>query len=189
MAGSFGYFGIVSEQQRRLLLENTRRDALTGLYTRGAFFELAEKLFAGRNAPFSVLMIDLDNFKKINDTYGHIVGDAVIRQAAEVILKSIRDGDIAGRYGGEEICVFLPKCGSNAARIIAERIVFGVAEQFVYLPNGQSIACTTSLGYSTSEINGYRTSELPRLEDLISNADAALYSAKNLGKNQFQAAL
>jgi len=188
-AGSFGYFGILGEQQRQQLLEHSRRDVLTGLYTRGAFFELAEKLLAGRNFPYSFLMIDLDNFKSINDTYGHVAGDAVIRQAADVILQSIRDGDIAGRYGGEELCVLLPKCGSDAARIISERIVSGFAEQVVCLSNGQRIACTTSLGYSTYEQRSeFGTSHPPMLEDLIHSADAALYNAKNLGRNQFQAA-
>jgi diguanylate cyclase (GGDEF)-like protein len=177
-----------SEQQRQLLLENSRRDGLTKLYTRGAFFEMAEKLLAGRNNPYSVLMIDLDNFKNINDTYGHVAGDAVIRQAACLILQSIRDGDIAGRYGGEELCVLLPKCGSHAARIIAERIVSGAAKQVIYLSDGQSIKYTTSLGFSTYKPSEDSISKPPKLEDLLSSADAALYNAKKLGRNQVQAA-
>jgi len=188
VAGSFGYFGIVSEQQRQRLLENSRRDALTGLYTRGAFFEMAEKLLAGRNSPYSVLMIDLDNFKNINDTYGHVAGDAVIREAASLITQSIRDGDLAGRYGGEELCVLLPKCGNEAARIIAERIVYGAAEQVIHLSNGESIAYTTSLGFSTYEPSELHTSKPPKLEELLSSADAALYNAKKLGKNRVHAA-
>jgi len=188
VAGSFGYFGILGEQQRQLLLENARRDALTKLYTRGAFFEMAEKLLAGRHSPYSVLMIDLDNFKNINDTYGHVAGDAVIRQAASLIIQSIRDGDIAGRYGGEELCVLLPKCGSHAARVIAERIVSGAAKQVIYLSDGQSITYTTSLGLSTYEPSEDSTSRPPKLEDLLSSADAALYNAKKLGRNQVQAA-
>ncbi len=188
VAGSLGYFGIVGEQQRQRLLENSRRDALTGLYTRGAFFEMAEKLLAGRNSPYSVLMIDLDNFKNINDTYGHVAGDEVIRQAAGVILHSIRDGDLAGRYGGEELCVLLPKCGNEAANIIAERIVHGAAEQVIHLLNGQSIVYTISLGFNTYEPTESHTLAPPKLEELLSSADAALYNAKKLGKNRVHAA-
>lgn len=187
VAGSFGYFGMLGEQQRQQLLENSRRDALTGLYTRGAFFEMAEKVLAGRNSPYSALMIDLDNFKNINDTYGHVAGDTVIREAASLILLSIREGDIAGRYGGEELCVLLPRCGGDAARMIAERIVFGAAEQIIHLSNGESITYTTSLGFSTYDPDGFPPSKPPKLEDLLNSADAALYHAKKLGKNQVQA--
>lgn len=187
VAGSFGYFGILGEQQRQQLLENSRRDALTELYTRGAFFEMAEKLLAGRNSPYSTLMIDLDNFKNINDTYGHVAGDTVIRHAASLILQSIREGDIAGRYGGEELCVLLPRCGRVAARRIAERIVCGAAEQVIHLSKGQRIAYTVSLGLATYDPSEFSASKPPKLEDLLSSADSALYRAKDRGKNQVQA--
>jgi len=188
VAGSFGFFGILSERQRQQVLENSRRDALTGLYTRGAFFELARDVFAGGDNRCSLLMIDLDHFKRINDTYGHAAGDAVIRHAAHLIRHLIRSEDIAGRYGGEELCVLLPGCGNDEARDIAERIISDVAKQVVRLANGKAISYTTSLGYTSYEPNEYGAGQAPKLEELLNHADAALYQAKRSGRNRAQGA-
>jgi diguanylate cyclase (GGDEF)-like protein len=186
LAASFGFFGILSGRRQQELLETARRDTLTGLYTRGAFFELARQALERRGGSHALLMIDLDHFKEINDTHGHAAGDAVIRHAARLVQQMIRVGDIAGRYGGEELCVFLPGCGSDTARDIAERINAETARQSVRLPDGVNISYTSSLGYVAHE--GRADGMAPALDALLHSADLALYRAKRLGRNRVQAA-
>jgi diguanylate cyclase (GGDEF)-like protein len=186
-AGSFGFFGIVSSRQRQQLLETARRDGLTGLYTRNAFFDLARNALSRGDGGCALLMIDLDHFKEINDTHGHAAGDAVIRHAARLVQQLIRSQDIAGRYGGEEFCVLLPGCGSEAARGIAERIITEAASQSVRLPNGETLSYTTSLGYVAHDPGAHGASAAPSLEELLQCADVALYSAKRRGRNRAHA--
>ncbi|MBK4734393.1 GGDEF domain-containing protein [Noviherbaspirillum pedocola] len=189
VAGSFGFFGMLSDRQQQLLLEMARRDALTGLYNRGAFFELAQQSLEKPGASCALLMIDLDHFKTINDTHGHAAGDAVIRHAARLVQQHIRVQDIAGRYGGEELCVFLPGCGADAARDIAARIHAEIARQSVRLTTGGNISYTVSLGYVAQEARATQAEErAPTLAELLGWADAALYQAKRLGRNRIHAA-
>lgn len=182
VAGSFGFLGMVAEQSRSLILEHASRDALTGLLTRGAFCEQAEQLLAQSTTSTVVMMLDIDRFKRINDTYGHLAGDAVIRHAARLIQRNSRGHDVVGRYGGEEFCVVLPHCGAAEGRLIAERFVHEAAHQAARLPNGQTIVWTLSVGYVV--VDEATLSSTSRLDDLVESADQALYEAKRSGRNR-----
>ena len=120
LGGSVAFFAMVQERVRAESAERARRDGLTGLLTRAAFFEGAEDL-ARRIPParFAVLMVDIDHFKRINDTFGHQGGDAVLAFAARQIGAAVRAADLVGRYGGEEFCLLLPDCDEGAAEGVA----------------------------------------------------------------------
>lgn len=152
-------------------------DSLTGLYVRRYFImKLQEELHrAGRyNKVFSVIMADLDHFKAVNDTYGHSAGDRVLQAIGHYLRKNIRDVDILARYGGEEFVFLLPDADKEAAVSLSERLRRGLEDLRVDdLP-----ALTMSLG-----IAGY-PADSDRLEDLIQQADAALYAAKQAGRNR-----
>jgi len=128
-----------------------------------------------RNA--ALVMFDIDHFKKINDSYGHQAGDAVIQQTAELVRQSTRDADIAGRYGGEEFVVLLPDTDSEGAVTFAERLRQSI-EAHEVVHEGRSIRFTVSLGIAdlSEPTNGYA--------QLIERADIALYSSKASGRNQ-----
>ncbi|HEV7490555.1 MAG TPA: GGDEF domain-containing protein, partial [Rhodanobacteraceae bacterium] len=126
--------------------------------------------------PTALLMVDIDRFKEINDHYGHLAGDEVIRTAAAIIQSCIREIDVPGRYGGDEFGVMLAHTGTHAAVVAAERIRQRVAEtEFERAPG---VRCTLSIGIAAASRG---------MEDVhawISQADAALYQAKTLGRNQ-----
>jgi len=129
-----------------------------------------------------ILMLDLDHFKKCNDTYGHDAGDAVLRETAGLLSRSIRAEDVVCRYGGEEFVVILPTADLNAARMRAERIRARLRELTV-VHNGQSLGViTASVGVAALPEHGVSTQEL------ISAADAALYQAKREGRDRVVAA-
>ena len=158
-----------------------RTDALTGLFNRRYFFEIAEKEFAesiryGR--PLSVIILDLDLFKEINDTYGHLVGDQALIHIGELLLKAIRTPDTAARYGGEEFVVLLPETESSQAMLFAERLRKLVDDSPTQNGN-DSISLTASFG-----VAGYQTKDGETFDQLISKADQALYMAKGNGRNQ-----
>ncbi len=130
---------------------------------------------------FSILMMDLDHFKKINDVYGHQTGNIVLRELSGIIKQCVRDVDIVARYGGEEFVVILPQTGDNDAMIIAERIRSTVQNSFFSNAQGQrDIQMTISIGVA-SYPDGVKT-----LEQLIEKADKALYEAKSNGRNRVQ---
>jgi diguanylate cyclase (GGDEF)-like protein len=134
-----------------------------------------------REAPLGVVMIDLDGFKEINDTYGHQTGDIVLTQAAERMQAAVRVYDMLGRYGGDEFLLLLPDCNLTDALNTAERVRTAVVAKPCATPDGE-LALTVSVGVtSTSEF------EAPQPEDLIRDADRALYLAKARGRNQVQA--
>lgn len=155
-------------------------DRLTGLFNRGHWEEMLRQDYARhlryeRNA--ALVMFDIDHFKKINDSYGHQAGDAVIQQTAELVRQCMRDADIAGRYGGEEFVVLLPDTDSEGAVTFAERLRQTIAaHEVVY--GGHSIRFTVSLGIAdlSQPTSGYA--------QLIERADNALYSSKAAGRNQ-----
>lgn len=182
VAGSFGLLGMLGEQARQQILDSASRDSLTGLFTRGAFYERALTVLGSRPSTLSLLLLDLDHFKRINDTYGHLAGDAVIRHAARLILRSSRGEDIPGRYGGEEFCILLPGCGAEMVKTVAERFVTSAAQQMVRLPDGQTIHFTMSIGYVTCPENDRQA--YPSLEAMVDAADRALYEAKRQGRNR-----
>ncbi len=157
-------------------------DGLTGLYNRRAFAAaLAKDLSRADRArtTLSLVMIDIDHFKSINDTKGHQTGDAVLRGVAEVLIASIRGGDLAGRYGGEEFCLVLPDTNLDGAMIVAERIRVSVEQKPFQGPQG-SFHVTASFGVANITGPGCANSA----EALIKKADEALYKAKADGRNR-----
>jgi diguanylate cyclase (GGDEF)-like protein len=130
---------------------------------------------------FSILMMDLDHFKKVNDAYGHQTGNVVLREISGIIRQCVRDVDIVARYGGEEFVVILPQTGDQDALVIAERIRSTIAKSFFSNSRGQrDIQLTISIGVA-SYPNGTRTAE-----GLIDKVDRALYRAKSGGRNRIQ---
>jgi diguanylate cyclase (GGDEF)-like protein len=155
-------------------------DPLTGLQNRRSLFELGKIEFSRAtrlNRPFSCMMLDLDHFKRINDQYGHQTGDHVLQDFALRCKRSIRDIDLVGRYGGEEVIVLLPETNRELAVQVAERLRASVAKNPVRLGDAE-IPLTVSIGVATKDEN---TTDL---EALIARADQAMYIAKHKGRNQ-----
>jgi len=159
--------------------KRSRTDPLTGLYNRAHFGEqLEEKLeFASRHEqPVSLVMVDVDHFKRVNDTFGHEAGDAVLRRVAALIQEEVRSTDVCARYGGEEIAVLLPGTPSESARELAERLRERIASNVAF-HKGAGIPVTASFGVAT-----YPEAVTVR-DDLFPRADEALYRAKADGRN------
>jgi len=125
-------------------------------------------------------MIDIDNFKRVNDTYGHAAGDQVIIEVARRLKSSVRTIDIPGRYGGEEFVLFLPETALPGAGLLGERLRRGMAATPVPTVGG-SLTVTMSLGVATTQ------PDLPDVATLVANADSALYAAKQAGRNRVAA--
>jgi two-component system cell cycle response regulator len=167
---------LASHRQLRL---QAARDPLTGLWNRATILEMLDaELDRSRrdHHPLSVLMADVDHFKRINDTLGHLAGDQVLRQIAARLLTSLRPYDGVGRYGGEEFLVLLPGCDAEAAGSLAERLRRSVAEEPME-DEDRAIAVTLSLGVAAWD------KKLPAAA-LLRWADAALYKAKHAGRNR-----
>ncbi|GAB4482767.1 MAG: hypothetical protein OHK006_01910 [Thermodesulfovibrionales bacterium] len=155
-------------------------DGLTGLFNHRSFQEkLTEEIRRMKryNEPVSLLLTDIDHFKKVNDTYGHPAGDQVLRGVARMIREAIRDIDIPARYGGEEFAVILPKTVDRDARVIAERIRRMVMDS-TFTADGKTLKVTISIGVASAP------ADADAKEDLIENTDKALYHAKHNGRNQ-----
>lgn len=156
-------------------------DGLTELYNH-RYFQEQMKLNVENSKrygnEFSMIILDIDFFKKFNDTYGHQSGDAVLRQVAQTLKKSVRATDIACRYGGEEMSIILPNTGKNVAHSTAEKICERVSSNKFKLQGDKEVSVTISLGVSTYPHDGQTPSEL------IEAADKRLYNAKNNGRNQ-----
>ena len=170
--------------QRIRLYEEIERlaitDSLSGVYTRRYFQERLEEEISRvklRKTEVSLLMIDVDHFKSINDTYGHLTGDQVLREAGKLIRDNIREIDIAGRYGGEEFAVVLPESGTPGAIQAAERIRYAVEKATIHAYDA-NLKITISIGLAT-----YPT-DCTSISELFDKADWALYRAKNVGRNQ-----
>jgi diguanylate cyclase (GGDEF)-like protein len=156
-------------------------DALTGLLNRGHFQErLAEEVerFKRHKLPFSLIMIDIDDFKRLNDTHGHMVGDEALVTTAKAIRNSIRAIDMAARYGGEEFTVILPQTNKQASRTMAQRIGRAVARTPIRSTKGDVLYLTVSLGAASFP------DDATTLDELLQRADQAMYEAKRRGKNQ-----
>ncbi len=155
-------------------------DELTEINNRRAFFQQAtmEMERARRyERPISFILLDLDHFKRVNDSYGHVAGDEILRETARRIRHSIRDTDIAGRYGGEEFAVCMPETRQETAMDLAERLRRTISETVVH-HEGKNISITASFG-----IIGMEKIDDESLESLFSKADKALYLAKEKGRN------
>jgi len=159
-------------------------DGLTGLLNHRAFQELMNEELKrmGRNPmPLSLLMADIDFFKKINDLYSHPVGDLVLKRVAQVMNKSIRDIDVASRYGGEELAVVLRNTDKKGALKMAERIRKAVSEETFQSASGEEFSITISVGVANIP------EDARRKQELIDRADSALYLAKRKGRNRVEA--
>lgn len=158
-------------------------DELTQLYNRRYIMELFKTEFnktSRYNTRLSMIMIDIDDFKKINDTYGHLSGDLVLKTLSGLIRSGLRSVDLPGRYGGEEFILILPETGKENAVTVAERIRKKIRDHTFKTMSGESITLTVSLGLSESSELESQSSEL----ELIKIADARLYKAKRTGKNK-----
>jgi len=154
-------------------------DALTGLLNRGAILETfsrEQERSRRTRVPMAVLMLDLDHFKRINDTLGHLAGDAVLKETATRLTHAVRSYDSVGRYGGEEFLVVLPGCDSNQALRIAERIRCAIAQRPIDTHEAQ-LEFTVSIGLTLA-------SSEHSANEVLAIADAALYQAKNSGRDR-----
>ena len=157
---------------------HANRDFLTGLYNRRYFFEHLNEYIdnEGVGEKFALGMIDIDNFKSINDTYGHDIGDKVIIHLANVLMSNTNYRDIVSRFGGEEFCIVLKNINRFSAVEIFDRLRREVESSVVYSDKKEAIQFTISIGVSLSSEDG--------LEETINQADMMLYNAKNAGRNQ-----
>lgn len=169
-----------SDQQKQLATM-AMKDGLTDLYNHKLIKELFEREYSKavrEDHSIAFLMIDIDHFKNVNDTYGHTAGDKVIREVAEILHKNARLSDIVGRYGGEEFCMILPGVSDDSVQTICERIRETV-EKHTFEVSDDSIHITISIGVcykSPAHSSSY--------EEMIIQADKALYQAKNSGRNR-----
>lgn len=168
-------------QLDQLLLQMALLDSLTGLHVREFLFtELHREFQRARrhDRPLAVGMIDIDFFKSVNDQYGHTVGDEVLRQMGDILRDSIREGDICGRYGGEEFAVVFPETTAKGAVLAAERIRRGVEQHEFDIGVGKKLKLTVSIGIAC--LSHYHTDKANLLEE----ADRGLYAAKQQGRNR-----
>ena len=168
------------QQQNQVLETLSITDSLTGLYNRNKLDAiLTDELarFKRTQRRFALLMLDIDHFKKLNDTYGHLTGDEVLRNVARILAQSIRSIDYAARYGGDELIIILVETSTDQAEKTAERIRSQV-EGAQYSPNGATIAVTVSIGIVQCQPDDMTPTSV------LSRADKALYQAKQAGRNQ-----
>lgn len=187
--GSIGCLRDITERveaetiRQEELLRLAHTDPLTHLANRREFYNRVESEFkrTQRSASdLSILLIDIDHFKKINDTYGHEAGDQILIEIAGIIKSCLRQTDLAARTGGEEFGVFLPDTAGEGAYYVAERICNRVAKQtFKIGPEATSVSCTVSIGVSSSSVI-----ERSNCSQLFKIADTRLYIAKHTGRNQ-----
>ncbi len=169
----------------RFALDNAAHDALTGLFNR-RYFErrLREEVAHAKRhkRPFSIVMLDLDHFKLVNDTYGHEDGDRVLRHLAEVIQAQLREDDVPCRYGGEEFVLLLRGTTGMAARVVTNRLKANLAAKPIRLgPRDELRHITFSAGVSAADDRNTFNAD-----DIIGRADAAMYRAKRAGRNRVE---
>lgn len=165
------------------LVEQAQRDALTGLFNRRALYDHVRRELhrsARSGLSLGLIMADIDHFKNINDTWGHISGDRVLVHLAGILREATRAYDHIGRWGGEEFLILLPESDHEKTRIVAERIRSSVEVSPAVAINGQEVHLTVSLGFGAF-VPGR---EVQEIEPMISAVDDALYQAKASGRNQ-----
>ncbi len=170
------------EEQNAQLRHLASRDPLTGCYNRRAFFELATEMFLQARTGHTALccmMADIDHFKQFNDSYGHAVGDQVIRVVARTLQSKLREGDLLGRYGGEEFCIVLPGANPKVAMEVAERMRAEIEASARRSIRGLEVMPITS-SFGVATIGGANH----LIEDLIDQSDQALYKSKQAGRNR-----
>ncbi|MEO7973386.1 MAG: GGDEF domain-containing protein, partial [Thermoanaerobaculia bacterium] len=170
-------------ERGRRIRELVHRDGLTGVLNHATLMaELEHAIaFAGRHGePLTFLMLDLDHFKRINDTFGHLVGDQVLMHVARVFKKGIRGSDMLGRYGGEEFGLILRRCPPANGRAIADKMRQSLADAELTLGNSDPITMRVSIGVATFPGSGKTATEV------ASAADRALYRAKSSGRDRVE---
>ncbi len=167
------------------LYEDAKRmaitDGLTRIYNHRFFQELFEKEFKRAvryNTTFSLIMLDIDFFKRLNDTHGHLYGDEILREMAALVRGCLRTMDILARYGGEEFAILLPETDLEDAVLTAERIRMAVANHDFPLSRGKKVSVTVSQG-----VTSFPAPDIKERSDIVAKADAALYEAKEAGRN------
>jgi len=172
---------ITTRKNRENMLKNQAiRDPLTSLFNRRYFEDEVKRRIAQAQAShgrFSVLMIDADHFKRVNDTYGHKTGDKVLIELSSTAERSLRQDDIVARYGGEEFVVFLPDLSAEEAKVVADRLRETISKIIVRSDQGDEVTFTVSIGISSSAISD-------NIDTLIKTSDEALYRAKENGRNR-----
>jgi len=173
---------IVETQRSKMQFEHqASTDALTGVHNRhwmGRAFPRALQRCTLNKQPFAVMVVDIDHFKKINDTYGHLVGDLALKTVAQCMSDNLRPHDLLARYGGEEFAVLLTEADLESAKMVAERLRSRIAAAEIR-SNDISFHVTLSIGITP-------TQHEDRLENLINEADQALYRAKQMGRNRVE---
>lgn len=173
----------VTEQKHaeRELKRIAQTDMLTGLANRRHFMELAELELSRAcryGDPLTVLMLDIDQFKRVNDTHGHQTGDRVIQSVGRLCHETLREVDVIGRIGGEEFAIILPQTGSEQAVEAAERLREVIANSEIPMKKGMPLHCTVSIGVATM------VDTMTNLDTLLGHADKSLYDAKQAGRNR-----
>lgn len=172
--------------KNKALSEISARDSLTGLYNRWYVMEKIDREMnrsIRHGSPVSLIMLDIDHFKRVNDSFGHSAGDRVLRSVGQVLRGSCRVYDVAGRYGGEEFCIVLPETRVGSTTVVAERIRERL-EASRFEVGADSVVVTASIGIAgvdSSEVEGAVSSST-----LIDRADLALYAAKHHGRNRVE---
>lgn len=181
LAGAFNTMAAELDENHRALKETSIRDPLTGLCNRREFDRrLRDELLRCKRYrhPLSLLMLDLDHFKAINDGHGHPVGDKVLREVADIVKHALRASDELARYGGEEFAVILPETADSGAQVLAERIRVAVAGHTLAIDDRRRINVTVSIGLANFPDDAGTDAKL------IAAADSALYAAKRAGRNR-----
>jgi diguanylate cyclase (GGDEF)-like protein len=179
--GTLAFSGIRRNRYDEHMTRLATRDALTGIFNRGTLMDLGHKSVSAAvraRQPVSVLMLDLDHFKRVNDRFGHACGDRMLEKVTAIVAEKLREEDVLGRYGGEEFCVVLPNTDTEGARITSERIRTAIEAHEFELGSART-RITVSIGVATLAPTGSAT-----LESLVMRADAALYQAKRRGRNR-----
>ncbi len=186
LSQSFYRMGEKISQLMEILESQAQYDNLTGLANRHYYFKRSQQileLIQRNKRSCSLIFLDIDKFKKVNDTYGHSVGDEVLVQLGKLLERNIRISDVAGRLGGEEFSIILPDTDIDGAQLLAERLRNRV-EDTLLLIGETTLNITVSIGIAVYQGTGIKINMIDVLEDLIKKADTAMYSAKQEGRNK-----
>ncbi|QZY55386.1 GGDEF domain-containing protein [Crassaminicella profunda] len=172
------------KEKNSVLNEIATKDYLTNMYNHKSFYKYLKdviKISESKNTPFCLTIMDIDNFKKVNDTYGHLAGDTILKEISSMIHDHIRKTDIAARYGGEEFAIIFPNSSIQEAEKICERIRKTI-EDHIFLINREEVKITISGGIGCASIAPSSSNQ----HNFVELVDNLLYEAKHLGKNQFK---
>lgn len=185
--GVIASFCVENVVNRARLLRSGFTDVLTGWHNRRYLtVRLSEELARARRNQVGIvcLMLDIDHFKRVNDTWGHAAGDVVLRELAHRIETQVRASDVAARYGGEEFVVLLPGTDVSSAKLLAERIRVAISEFPIDLPGGEQVTTTVSIGIAEIRVSRDEVDLKTIGDSLLARADVALYAAKSAGRDR-----